>query len=105
MANKYAQMRNYLQLAIKLGDSLSEVHPLAKLAFTVFTSIPAGVLAQLERDKQIEELWSTAVDKLDFLKNADTVVDDMVSPIVSAMLKQIYDCSNFIREYGGAGFI
>ncbi|KAI3610573.1 hypothetical protein WG66_006823 [Moniliophthora roreri] len=105
MANKYAQMRSYLQLAIKLGDSLSEVHPFAKLAFTVFMSIPTGVLAQLERDKQIEELWSTAVDMLDFLKNADTVIDDTVSPIVSAMLKQIYDCSNFIREYGGAGFI
>jgi hypothetical protein len=42
---------------------------------------------------------------LDFLKTADTVIDDTVSPIVSAMLKQIYDCSNFIREYGGVGFI
>ncbi|KAK7033585.1 hypothetical protein VNI00_012822 [Paramarasmius palmivorus] len=105
MAKKYQQLRGYLDLAIKLGESLAEVHPFAKLAWTVFTSIPAGVLAQLERDKQVEELWTTAVDMLDFLKTADTVIDDTVSPIVSAMLKQIYDCSNFIREYGGAGFI
>jgi hypothetical protein len=48
---------------------------------------------------------------LDFIHDAkplaETLDDNnrtMVS-IVSAMMKQIYDCAVFIREYGGKGFL
>lgn len=42
---------------------------------------------------------------LDFLQDAKYVIDDNVMPVVSAMMKQIYDCAIFVREYAGKGFL
>ncbi|KAL0580502.1 hypothetical protein V5O48_001489 [Marasmius crinis-equi] len=103
--SKLLVMREYLELAVRLGESISEIHPFAKLAWIAFTTIPSVFLSQLERDKNVEDLWTSAIEMLDFLKDSRTIVDEQLSPIISAMLKQFYDCSSFIREYCGAGFL
>lgn len=41
---------------------------------------------------------------LAFLKDAKPVLDDILASIVSDMMKQIYHCAIFVREYGGEGF-
>ena len=47
---------------------------------------------------------------LDFARDAkqlaETLKDNhMLRSIVSEMMKQIYDCAVFLREYGGKGFL
>ena len=41
---------------------------------------------------------------LAFLEDAKPVIDEILASIVSDMMKQIYHCAIFIREYGGGGF-
>jgi hypothetical protein len=64
----------------------------------------------LERDKKTQEIWSTAADMLDFLTDAEVIIDTLkitpgLTEIVAAMMKQIYDCASFLREYAGKGFL
>ena len=56
------------------------------------------------RDSKVQCLWDTAADMLAFLKDAKPVLDDILAAIVSDMMKQIYHCAIFVREYGGEGF-
>ena len=52
----------------------------------------------------MQDLWATVADMLVFLKDAKLVIDMILAPIVSDIMKQIYHCAIFIREYGGKGF-
>ena len=63
------------------------------------------MIAQMDRDQRVESLWATAADMLDFVKHANCVVDEISAPIVSDMMKQVYHCAMFVREYGGKGFL
>ena len=58
----------------------------------------------MRRDSKVQYLWGTAADMLGFLKDAKPVLDDILASIVSDMMKQIYHCAIFVREYGGEGF-
>jgi len=62
------------------------------------------LIAQVRRDQKVQSLWETAADMLAFLKDAKPVIDEILLPIVSDMMKQIYHCAIFVREYGGGGF-
>jgi len=44
---------------------------------------------------------------LDVLKDDrdGRALDELSGSIVSDMMKQIYDCAMFVREYGGKGFL
>ena len=64
-----------------------------------------SLIAQFDRDQQVKDLWKTAADMLAFLKDADPVIDELQRPIVSDMMKQIYDCTTFLRAYEGKGFL
>ncbi|KAJ7584026.1 hypothetical protein C8J56DRAFT_952444 [Mycena floridula] len=94
-----------VEKAIKLGDVLAEVHPYAKVAWLVLMSIPKTLIHQLDRDRKIQELWATAADMLSFLQEAQPVIEKSMLPTISAMMKQIYDCAIFVREYSGKGFL
>jgi len=59
----------------------------------------------MDLDQQVQGLWKTAVDMLAFLKDADAVIDEFQKPVVSDMMKQIYECAMFVREYGEKGLI
>ena len=62
------------------------------------------LIAQVLRDQKVQSLWGTAADMLAFLKDAKLIIDEILVPIVSDMMKQIYHCAIFVREYGGGGF-
>ena len=53
----------------------------------------------------MQELLATAADMLSFLKDASTVIDEILVPIVKEMMNEIYRCGLFIRVYGGDGFL
>jgi hypothetical protein len=61
--------------------------------------------------KKIQGIWSSTADMLDFLKDTkDVIIDTLktnpgLTTIVTAMMKQIYDCASFLREYAGKGFL
>lgn len=62
------------------------------------------LIAQVRRDQKVQSLWETAADMLAFLKDAKPVIDDILVSIVSDMMRQIYHCAIFVREYSGGGF-
>ncbi|EGN96507.1 hypothetical protein SERLA73DRAFT_58040, partial [Serpula lacrymans var. lacrymans S7.3] len=80
------------------------IHPYAKAAWSILGLIPKAMIAQLDRDQNIQNLWSTAADMLDFLNVAEPIIDEVQKPIVANMLKQIHDCALFVQEYTGKGF-
>jgi hypothetical protein len=63
-----------------------------------------SLIAQVHRDQKVQSLWETAADMLAFLKDTKLVIDEILVPIVSDMMKQIYHCAIFVREYSGGGF-
>jgi len=109
-------------------NGTSQIHPWASLAWSILSVIPRvclwllidslgdsiavllvdttsqTLIAQMHRDQRVQDLWATAADMLAFLKDAKLVIDTILAPIVSYMMKQIYHCAIFIREYGGKGF-
>lgn len=64
-----------------------------------------ALIVQLDRDQRMQQLWAAAADMLDFLKDSGVVLDSVPISIVEAMMKQIYDCALFVREYTGRGFL
>jgi hypothetical protein len=78
----------------------NELYALCNLAY-----FWQSLIAQLDRDQRIQELWAAAADMLDFLKDSAVAVDSIPASVVEAMMKQIYDCALFVREYAGIGFL
>ncbi|KAJ7255287.1 hypothetical protein C8J57DRAFT_1721846 [Mycena rebaudengoi] len=103
---QFAVVLERVQKVVKIGSAIAELHPYAKVAWTVLASIPQALVAQLDRDAEVRALWVAAADMLDFLKEADPVLDDpAVAQVVKAMMQQIYECALFIREFGRKGYL
>ncbi|KAF8798279.1 WD40 repeat-like protein [Phlegmacium glaucopus] len=100
-----ADVIDYVEKILKIGDAVAEVHPYAKAAWAVLSLIPKMVVRQAELNRQIQELWETAADMLSFLQAAQPVIEPPLLPTVSAMMKQIHACAVFITTYGEKGFI
>ena len=105
----------------KAFDEFLQVHPYAKLAWTVlnaaqrvsqFRSYLNWVLSllqivtdQIARDGRIRDLWSTVGDILDRLDALGKHKDErLYKKKVELILKQIYQCVLFLRWYGAKGF-
>jgi hypothetical protein len=63
------------------------------------------IIAEHDRDTNVQNLWASAANMLDFLKDATPVLEEIQMRTVSVMMKQIYDCAMFVREYGCKGFL
>ncbi|KIM74793.1 hypothetical protein PILCRDRAFT_693732 [Piloderma croceum F 1598] len=100
----FALVCGYVEKLMEIGDVVSQIHPWANLAWSILSVIPKTLIAQVSRDSKVQCLWETAADMLAFLKDAKPVLDDILASIVSDMMKQIYHCAIFVREYGGEGF-
>jgi hypothetical protein len=52
------------------------------------------------------KLWDTVLDTLDFMKQADPSKEIKgLEKTVQAIMKQIYDCTLFLRSYGDRGVV
>ncbi|KAH7918511.1 hypothetical protein BV22DRAFT_1100410 [Leucogyrophana mollusca] len=100
----FALVFGYVEQLVHIGGVLAEVHPWAALAWSVLSVIPKTMSAQMNRDQKVQQLWSTAADMLSLLGDAKPVIEECQAPIVSDMMKQIYECALFVREYCGKGF-
>jgi hypothetical protein len=60
---------------------------------------------QQDRDDQVRKMWGTVVDALDFMKQAEPLKEiEGLERTIQAMMKQIYDCTLFLRSYGDRNF-
>jgi hypothetical protein len=61
--------------------------------------------AQQDKDAKVRQLWDVVLDTLDFMKLAEPLKEIKgVEKTVQAIMKQIYDCTLFLRGYGERGF-
>jgi hypothetical protein len=100
---------------------LPQVHPYAKLAWTVLNTaqrvhnlslfrdesliLLQAVADQVDRDDRIRSLWETVKTTLDLVDPLGKLKDmPLYKKMVEAILKQIYECVLFLRWYAGKGF-
>jgi hypothetical protein len=61
---------------------------------------------QQDRDEKVRALWGTVLDALDFMRQAQPLkAIEGLEQTVQATMKQIYDCTLFLRSYGERSFI
>ncbi|KAI0263212.1 hypothetical protein BC834DRAFT_997638 [Gloeopeniophorella convolvens] len=84
-------------------DVISEVHPYAKIAWSVLSFIPKLFLAQVERDANIEALLRAIHDAFDLTSVASALKTlkpgTKQTQILGEMLKHVSDCGDFIKTY------
>jgi len=62
--------------------------------------------AQQDRDDRVRGLWDMVVDTLDFMRQAEPLKEiEGLEKTVQAIMKQIYDCTLFLRSCEERGFL
>ncbi|KAJ7484436.1 hypothetical protein FB451DRAFT_84892 [Mycena latifolia] len=64
-----------VQKIIHIGGAVAELSPYAKVAWNSSSKFQA-LIVQLHRDTQVRALWLSAAEMLNFLKGADSVIED-----------------------------
>jgi len=82
-----------------IGDHLSEIHPYAKLAWSILTFIPKEIQKQVQLDSDVTSLARTMNDTFDIVEKADQLRRDSKSKIIVRMVQQTTECAWFIRDY------
>ncbi|KAI0261969.1 hypothetical protein BC834DRAFT_1034652 [Gloeopeniophorella convolvens] len=84
-------------------DKVSELHPYAKMAWSILSFIPKAFLEQIERDDKVRKLLQAIHDAFDLLDNAkflkNTVPNSKQTQVLLAMMRHICDCAYFIQTY------
>ncbi|KAJ7366048.1 WD40-repeat-containing domain protein, partial [Mycena albidolilacea] len=95
-----------LEVIIEIGDKLSTINPYATAAWKILTAVYEIVKEQRETDDKVLELGQTMVEVYAFVENVDTLSHRIkhLEDVVTAILKQTFECALFIREYTGHGF-
>jgi hypothetical protein len=76
---------------------------LTKVLYTIHFQ---ALKAQQDRDEQVQQLWGTVIDTLDFMKELDPLgAIKGLEKTVQAIMKQIYDCTLFLRSYAERTFV
>jgi len=98
-----------LQLFKDVVDKITEVHPYAKMAWSILSAIPQALLTQLHLDESVRGLFATMVDVYSFVLDADplksagtkdrTKAQQKIVEILVAMAAQTTECAYFIRVY------
>ncbi|KAJ6548687.1 hypothetical protein B0H19DRAFT_1265490 [Mycena capillaripes] len=89
-----------LKPLVEMGDKIAKIHPYVNLAWSALD-------AKLEADQKILELVETMAEvysftgDVDFLEAKNKLLDDAILQIAI----QTVECSFFIREYTGHGFL
>ncbi|KAJ6555293.1 hypothetical protein B0H10DRAFT_1847963 [Mycena sp. CBHHK59/15] len=95
-----------LNIIIRLGDGLTQLHPYANVAWKVLTSVYQAVIKQQETDDKLLKLIQTMVEVYSFVEDTESVSQKIkrLEETVLAIVKQTAECAIFIQEYMGSGF-
>ncbi|KIM89362.1 hypothetical protein PILCRDRAFT_2588 [Piloderma croceum F 1598] len=81
-------------------DDISEIHPYAKIAWTVLSAAYKIVIAQKKLDEVIDHLVEVMNDIYSFVQEAHALRDiESHKWIVALITQQTTDCAYFIRDY------
>ncbi|KAI0258821.1 hypothetical protein BC834DRAFT_962945, partial [Gloeopeniophorella convolvens] len=84
-------------------DKVSELHPYAKMAWSILSFIPKTFLVQIERDDNVRKLLQAIHDAFDLLDNAkflkNTVPNSKQTQVLLTMMRHICDCAYLIQTY------
>ncbi|KAN0107633.1 hypothetical protein V8E52_009952, partial [Russula decolorans] len=84
----------------KIVDKISEVHPYAKMAWTVLSAAHKIILAQNDRDDNINRLVGTMNDTYAFIHEVEPLKKvESHKRIVTLLTQQTTECGYFIRDY------
>ncbi|KAF7354164.1 WD40 repeat-like protein [Mycena venus] len=95
-----------LDIIIKIGDGISEINPYAKAAWKTLTVVYETVKKQQYRDEKVLELVQAMIEVYSFVEDTKFISDKVrcLENLVTAVVKQTWECAIFIREYTGHGF-
>ncbi|KAI0259279.1 hypothetical protein BC834DRAFT_846835 [Gloeopeniophorella convolvens] len=84
-------------------EKIAEIHPYAKIAWSVLSLIPKTILAQIGRDENVKALVLAMHDALDLARDTSAfesnIQESTQKDILMAMLTHICDCGEFIQTY------
>ncbi|KAJ7911662.1 hypothetical protein B0H13DRAFT_2191460, partial [Mycena leptocephala] len=83
----------------KIGDAIAEVHPYAKMAWALLTSVYKVVKAQGERDAKITELVQAMANASSHQIDLLTKKSRNFEAIAVKIARKTVECASFIREY------
>ncbi|EIN08626.1 hypothetical protein PUNSTDRAFT_135002 [Punctularia strigosozonata HHB-11173 SS5] len=89
-----------LRLFVTVTDSISSIHPYAKIAMTVIGAIPKVIVTQSEKDKSVVSLVQCIGEALDLMQTTKDLSEDghrlRVAILIAA---QIVNCGDFVNKY------
>ncbi|KAI0261971.1 hypothetical protein BC834DRAFT_1043716 [Gloeopeniophorella convolvens] len=90
-----------IQWVVDVTDKIAEVHPYAKMAWSILSFIPKAFLAQVERDRHVQALLQVIHDAFDLLATEGLALsmNSKQKEIMLAMLRHVCDCGDFIQTY------
>ncbi|KAI0258823.1 hypothetical protein BC834DRAFT_847123 [Gloeopeniophorella convolvens] len=90
-----------IQWIVDITDKIAEVHPYAKMAWSILSFIPKAFLAQVERDRHVQALLQVIHDAFDLLATEGLALsmNSKQKEIMLAMLRHVCDCGDFIQTY------
>ncbi|KAJ7779963.1 hypothetical protein B0H16DRAFT_1448444 [Mycena metata] len=90
-----------LDVVVKMGDKLAQVHPYVNAAWVILTSVHQAVKQQREMDDNVVELVKTMVKLYSFKDHIDFVVEkiQILEDTLIEIAKQTLECANFLQEY------
>ncbi|KAG2355056.1 hypothetical protein BDR07DRAFT_1427460 [Suillus spraguei] len=93
----------YLQLLRifdRVIETLSGVHPYAKMALSVLSWAAKVILAQADRDTAILGLLQKLADVYKFITEDERLRQlSSIHPVLGQISEQTLQCANFIRDY------
>ncbi|KAI0259304.1 hypothetical protein BC834DRAFT_1045384 [Gloeopeniophorella convolvens] len=92
-----------IQWVVDVTDKIAEIHPYAKMAWSILSFIPKTFLEQVERDRNVLQLLQAIHHALDLLDEASFLrCNNPLSKqthILEDMIRHICDCGDFIQAY------
>ncbi|KAI0026866.1 WD40-repeat-containing domain protein, partial [Vararia minispora EC-137] len=89
-----------LEVFASLVNTAGEIHPYAKMAFIIFSSLADTVLAQATRDRALRSLLDTITEVYAFANRYQDVgeLDDDRRKLLKDLSLQTVECAYFIRD-------
>ncbi|EIN12156.1 WD40 repeat-like protein [Punctularia strigosozonata HHB-11173 SS5] len=99
-AKNWGPLFSRVKLFTELVDSIAEVHPYAKIAWSILSTVQKTVISQVEIDQSVRDLLDTIEAVYEFMDQAQPV--SCVIPaakLLTALAQQTTECGYFIRDY------
>ncbi|KAJ7635140.1 hypothetical protein FB45DRAFT_790699 [Roridomyces roridus] len=89
-----------INIVVKIADDVTEIHPYAKVAYSVMVAAYKVIAAQIERDQSVQSLALTMYDVYEFICEAEPLKQiESHKRIIAQLMQQTTDCGYFITDY------